>query len=100
MKIHEYLELDTEKELIQCSDCGNELCGARENYREYSAVRAQPVTEAGPRFRDPEEVLGEDPGYEFREFFCPNCGILFGHRFALEDDGFVHDIEIAVDELG
>lgn len=99
MKIHEYLELDVESERIRCSECGEELCSADHNYKEFSAMRVRPVSEASPRFRSPEEVLGEDPGYEFREFSCPGCGILFDHRFALDGDEIVHDIEIDVGKL-
>jgi len=99
MQIYEYLELDTETETINCSDCGEELCDADQNYKEYSAMRTGPVTDAGPLFRPAEDILGTDPGYEFRQWFCPNCGVLFDHRFALEDDRIVHDIEIEMESV-
>lgn len=99
MQIHEYLELDPEAETISCSECGEELCDADQNYKEYSAMRTGPVTDAGPLFQPAERILGEDPGYEFREWFCPACGVLFDHRFALEDDRIVHDIEIDLASL-
>lgn len=94
MKIHEYLELDTETETINCSECGEELCHADENFKKHSAMRTGPVTDAGPLFNPPEDILGKDPGYEFRQWFCPSCGIMFDHRFALEEDPILHDIEI------
>lgn len=94
MQIHEYLELDIDAETIRCSECGKELCDADQNYKEYSAMRTGPVTDAGPPFHPPEDILGEDPGYEFRQWFCPHCGVLFDHRFALEGDRIIHDIEI------
>lgn len=100
MKIHEYLDLDPDAETISCSECSTELCNADQNYKEYSAMRTGPVTDAGPLFNPPEDILGTDPGYEFRQWFCPNCGVLFDHRFALEDDRIVHDIEIKPDALG
>lgn len=99
MQIHEYLELDPDAETISCSECGHELCDADQNYKEYSAMRTGPVTEAGPVFHSPENILGTDPGYEFREWFCPDCGVLFDHRFALEGDRIVHDIEIDIEAL-
>jgi len=99
MQIHEYLELDPDAETISCSECGEELCGATENYKEYSAMRRGPVTDAGPVFKPAEDILGSDPGYEFRQWFCPNCGVLFDHRFALKDDRIIHDIEIDVEAL-
>lgn len=99
MQIHEYLELDPADETISCSECGEELCDADHNYKEYSAMRTGPVTEAGPVFYPPENILGSDPGYEFREWFCPNCGVLFDHRFALEGDRIIHDIDIDLEAL-
>lgn len=99
MQIHEYLELDSDAETISCSECGHELCDADRNYKEYSAMRTSPVTEAGPVFHPPGNILGTDPGYEFREWFCPDCGVLFDHRFALEGDRIVHDIEIDLEAL-
>jgi len=99
MKIHEYLELDTDAETISCSECGEQLCGADENYKQHSAMRTGPVTDAGPLFRPPEDILGTDPGYEFRQWFCPGCGVLFDHRFALETDEILHDIEIDLNSV-
>lgn len=99
MRIHEYLELDINSETISCSECGEQLCDADQNFKEYSAMRTGPVTDAGPLFKPPEDILGSDPGYEFREWFCPNCGVLFDHRFALEGDRIVHDIEIDLESV-
>ncbi|MFC7157050.1 acetone carboxylase subunit gamma [Halomarina halobia] len=99
MKIHEYLELDAQAATISCSECGEVLCDADQNYKEHSSMRTGPVTDAGPLFQPPERVLGSDPGYEFREWFCPGCGVLFDHRFALEGDRIIHDIEIDVEAL-
>lgn len=99
MQIHEYLDLDPDTETISCSECGHELCEADQNYKEHSAMRTGPVTDAGPLFHPPEAILGEDPGYEFRQWFCPDCGVQFDHRFALEGDRIIHDIEIDLDSL-
>ncbi|MFO7925611.1 acetone carboxylase subunit gamma [Natronomonas sp.] len=99
MKIHEYLELDPEAETIRCSECDETLCNADQNYKEYSAMRTGPVTDAGPLFQPAQRILGDDPGYEFRQWFCPNCGVLFDHRFALEGDRILHDIEIDLNAI-
>jgi acetone carboxylase gamma subunit len=99
MQIHEYLELDPDSETISCSECGERLCDADQNYKEHSAMRTGPVTDAGPVFKPPADILNEDPGYEFRQWFCPNCAVLFDHRFALEDDRIVHDIEIDLESV-
>lgn len=99
MQIHKYLELDPDEETIACRECDEVLCDADENYKEYAAMRTGPVTDAGPAFEPPEEILGTDLELEFRQFFCPSCAVLFDHSFAREDDPILHDIEIDVDSL-
>lgn len=99
MQILKYLDLDESDETISCRECGETLCDADENYKEYSAMRTGPVTDAGPAFEPPEKLLGKDPNLEFRQYFCPGCGILFDHQFAREDDPIIHDIEIETDSL-
>ena len=99
MQIHKYLELDTDALTISCRQCGTELCGADQNYREHSAMRTGPVTDAGVPFVPPEDKLGQKTDLEFREFFCPDCGVLLQTEFAQEDDPLLHDIDIDVDSL-
>lgn len=99
MRIHRYLELDTVTHEITCTECETTICDADENYREHSAMRTGDVTDAGVPFVPPEEKLGEEVDLEFREFFCPNCGVLLQTAFAQEDDPILHDIEIDVDSI-
>jgi len=99
MQIHKYLELDPDAETISCRECGETLCNANRNYKEYAAMRTGPVTDAGPAFEPPEEILGKDLDLEFRQFFCPNCAVLLDHSFARQDDEILHDIEIDVPSL-
>lgn len=99
MQIHKYLELDAETESITCSECDTTICSADQNYREHSAMRTGPVTDAGVPFVPPEDKLGEKTDLEFREFFCPSCGVLFQTEFAREDDPILHDIDIDTDSL-
>lgn len=99
MQIHKYLELDPDEETISCRECGETVCNAGENYKEYSAMRTGDVTDAGPAFEPPEEILGKDLNLEFRQFFCPNCAVMFDHEFARVDDPILHDIDIEVESL-
>jgi acetone carboxylase gamma subunit len=99
MQIHKYLDLHPGSEKIICRECDTELCSAHENYKRYAAVHTAPIEEAGPKFYPVKEVLGYDPRMEIRRFYCPECGVLFGHEFALEDDPFLHDIDIDIDQL-
>jgi acetone carboxylase gamma subunit len=99
MQILKYLELDESEHTISCRECGETLCDADENYKKYSAQRTGPVTDAGPAFEPPEKILGADVDIEFRQYFCPNCAVLFDHQFARGDDPIIHDIEIDLDSL-
>jgi acetone carboxylase gamma subunit len=99
MQIHKCLELDPDAETISCRECGETLCNANRNYKKYAAMRTGPVTDAGPPFEPPEEILGKDLDLEFRQFFCPNCAVLLDHSFARQDDEILHDIEIDVSSL-
>lgn len=99
MQIQKYLDLNEEELTISCRKCGETLCNADENYKEHSAMRTGPVTDAGPAFEPSKKLLGQDPNLEFRQFFCPSCGVLFDHEFAREDDPILHDIEVDVDSI-
>lgn len=98
-EIHEYLELDPDTRTISCSKCGEEICDAEENYKEHTALRTGPITDAGPVFTPPEKIYDRDPGIEFRQFFCPSCAVLFDYEVVPEDEPILHDLEIDVDEL-
>lgn len=99
MEINEYLELDPEAERIACGECGEDLCDARDNYKEHTALRTGPLTDAGPVFDAPEEIYEDPPDIEFRQFFCPNCATLFDYEIALKNDPILHDVEIDLDKL-
>lgn len=99
VSIHEYLELDPDARTISCNECGEQLCDATENYKEHSAMRTGPITDAGPVFAAPKEIYDDPPAVEFRQFFCPNCATLFDYEVVPEDELILHDEELDVDEL-
>lgn len=99
ISIHEYLQLDVDSRTILCSECGEQLCEATQNYKEHSAMRTGPVTDAGPVFTAPKEIYDDPPAVEFRQFFCPNCATLFDYEVVPEDEPILHDVELDVDKL-
>jgi acetone carboxylase gamma subunit len=99
MQIHPYLTLDPDSEMISCRECETELCHGSENFKEYSVVHTGPPQELNQTIEPPENVLGEDPGVEYRQFFCPDCGTQLSVTFALEDDPILHDIDIDLESV-
>lgn len=99
MEIHEYLDLDPESESISCTDCGHRLCDADENYKRHCVMEAVPLTDIGPGFESPAELLGADHDVEFRRFYCPSCAVLIEHEIARADDPILRDIEIDLDAI-
>ena len=99
MEVHEYLNLDPDASVLSCRECGHELCDADQNFKEYCAMETSPVEEIGPAFDAPADILGEDHGIEFRQFYCPNCAVLMDHEIARKEDPILHDLEIDLEAL-
>lgn len=99
MRIHEYLELDVDSRTISCSECGEELCDASQNYKEHSVLYARLIDEADPAFLPATEVLPGASEIELRQFCCPNCAKLLDTEVAPEDAEILHDVDIDVEQL-
>ena len=74
----EYIDIDLERKVFLCHECGYEYCKVEEDtYRRHGLVR-----ERDPRDLWPPEMVkygfAADPEYLiFREYICPQCGVLF-----------------------
>ena len=95
-EINEYLEFcDVDgKAKICCQKCGYELCDAKENYKNYALKHIGSIMEV-PHTRGPE-AYNLDVKFEFRQFFCPNCKVLFRSETAREGDPFLEDFTISL----
>jgi acetone carboxylase gamma subunit len=96
MIIHKCLEIDQSSDVICCRECGKELCDTDENYKRHTVMQVDSVEDAGPLFEPPSDVIGGDVDFEFRQFFCPNCAVLFDYEFAQADDPVLHDIQLDI----
>lgn len=101
MQIHHYLNLNTETKTIVCRECGEHLCDADQNYKEHVMMQVIEPSDGvpTPAFDAPEDILGERKDIEIRQFYCPNCGVLFDHQFALNDWPILHDMELDQDSI-
>jgi acetone carboxylase gamma subunit len=99
MKISEYIELDIDARTVSCTECGEVICDASENYKEHTALYERPIDEANTAFLPPTEVLPGASDIDLRQFCCPNCATLLDTQVAPSDAEILHDIDLDVDRL-
>ena len=51
-----------------------------------------PIQAANPLVGDPARFI--DPLPQFRQFCCPNCGLLIENEIAVAEDPLLRDVEI------
>ena len=99
MKISEYIELNVDARTISCTECGEQICHASENYKEHAVLYERPIGDANPAFLPPTEVLEGARDIDLRQFCCPNCATLLDSEVAQSDAEILHDIDLDVDRL-
>jgi N-methylhydantoinase B len=83
--------------VINCSTCGQHLCGADGNYKEASARLDTSLHEIDPDiFIDPAEEV--DGAIVYRMYLCPGCGVTFENELTLEGEPPIFDIQLAESE--
>jgi len=89
-EVDEYLQIIEDKgKKYACKKCGYVLCDIVQNYKDYALKRISPITEI-PDSLGPK-VYGLEQDYEFRQYFCPECKILFKSETALKGDPLLQD---------
>ena len=82
-----------EQNFIACADCGYLICDAASNYKLGSACINGSLVEIDDKlFSDPRDELDEDIVY--REYLCPNCGILFENELTKASEEPLWDVEL------
>lgn len=90
-RLNEYLNL-LEMEggtFIQCR-CGFLICKSDENYKAHVVRADMPVEAAGPHVRP--SPMAPKKKFAWREFYCPECGLLLTTEVALEEDPLLWEI--------
>ena len=84
-----------EQNFIACTDCSYLICDAASNYKLGSARIDGSLVEIDDKlFSDPRDELDEDIVY--REYLCPNCGILFENELTKSGEEPLWDVELIV----
>jgi len=99
-RITEYLDIDLEKEMWCCHECGRELVSARDNYKKGCLAYERdprtihdPVIDGRWTFAQPADWVA------FVEFYCPACGIMVENELLPLGHPITYDIELDIDKL-
>lgn len=93
-RINAYLTVENRDggAIVRCS-CGHVLGSAQRPYKELSLEARLPLQALGPQV-DPDRVGGDR--FELREYYCPECLVLYESEVARPDDPLLVDVEFAL----
>jgi N-methylhydantoinase B len=92
--ISEYLSL-VERDgsrWLACSHCGQPLGPERENYKLHCHQTNRPIQVANTLIGEPLRFI--DDSVQFRQFYCPACGVLIENEVCRTQDSVLWDIEL------
>jgi len=81
--------------VLGCKRCGEPLCAADENYKEFCAAWEDTVASVNPYAIDPRTFVDED--VVFRGYACPACGVMLATGIELKGDRPHWDIRFEVE---
>ena len=90
----EIVETDT-GQTVQCKKCGEGICDLEDPYKESLVQAIRPVTDANQLLVDPSNYIDDE--MEYREYYCPGCGLMIETEIVLADREPVADKELRPD---
>jgi acetone carboxylase gamma subunit len=89
-QVNEYISIESQgtDRWLQCR-CGKRLCDANANPKDHVKSKELPIQAAGPHVAIGERELSKS--FVWREFYCPDCGLMLNTEVALKDDPYLHD---------
>lgn len=101
--ITEYLRIDLNSEMWECTRCGHAHISARENYKKGLLINARDPREVHKPLINEEQfdyTFAPDPDFcVLYEFYCPSCGTLVETEYTAPGAMPLHDIELDIDAL-
>ncbi len=76
---------------IACRKCDHIFCYSNEDPKEFARVKEVSLSSAGGLYYDSDRFL-------FRQFYCPECGTMFGNDVAEKGSPILWETKI--DKLG
>jgi len=77
---------------LACSRCGHLLCSVQENYKAHARRIDRPIQASNPLIGDPQRFI--DAEVQFRQFYCPACGVLIENEVCRATDPLLWDIQL------
>lgn len=92
VRVLEYLEVVGDREkFYRCLKCGSVLGSAKEDYKSFALKRTVPISKAQPAFLASYALKNNT--FVMREYYCPNCAVMFEVDMVQKDEPQIHSIE-------
>jgi acetone carboxylase gamma subunit len=91
-RVLEYLEIvGDKKRAYRCLKCGNLLGSAEKDYKNFALKRTVPISKAQPASLASYAIKSDT--FVMREYYCPNCAVMFEVDMVQKDEPQIHSIE-------
>lgn len=80
---------------LECDSCGERICSTNDLYKEHLLQAVRPLEDANQLLVDPSQYIDEE--MEYREYYCPGCGLMIENEIMLAESDPVSDKEITSD---
>jgi len=93
VRVLEYLEVVGDREkFYRCLKCGSILGSAKEDYKSFALKRTVPISKAQPAYLASYALKSNT--FIIREYYCPNCAVMFEVDMVHKDEPQIHSIEL------
>lgn len=90
-KIYENLELVRKggREVYRCLECGHVLGPITEDYKDFALKNEAPISKCQPAV-----LAGETGRFVLREYYCPECGIMFEVDMVAREEKQIRSVKL------
>jgi acetone carboxylase gamma subunit len=80
---------------LACRSCDERICTPDDHYKDHLLQAVKPLTEANQLLVDPDNYINDE--MEYREYYCPGCGLMMENEVIMADRDPVVDKEVEPD---
>jgi N-methylhydantoinase B len=81
--------------LLACRSCDERICKTDDQYKYHLLQAVKPLTEANQLLVDPDNYIDDE--MEYREYYCPGCGLMMENEVIMADRDPISDKEVDPD---